>query len=973
MPTATFTRSRLLQGLDTILAWVEFYHVDAAGMAKTYRWAGTTIADPVSYQGGRKEARVLTFGHYELALSDRQGRLDGATLSFELNDLPDASGNSLLRGFLGEAAQVALRNVEVVIKMISDVDRRAGHDPIPVFRGLVKDYKARAGFTFAFDCQDWLSARVNQTLTLFRVGTDFPGAPAASRDRRGPLWYGKVSDEPSTAAPPSNASESAKGVAALASPANSLAGAGLLGITAPAGTAAAEAAGGSLNLGDVPADTYYVMATRIVGGVESDPFPFYGMGSPQWPAGAVSVTLTGSSKKITASCTNDGADSYRFYIGYEYFGLARWSHYLESAAPNVEFTKVPAFPTESNTSNITPGGKLPTYTAIWYYQWTAVFDDGETAMGGLWQVVISPYRRPARTVVTPLVGPTPNFYYVYRRAAGGSYDRRWRVEITETNGDGNIVFDDDQLDTGVEYISGVAAPKGVAPGIYLGQFQDLDGATWEGFAIAAHAVKTVGNLYLDGVEVDSGRYGVDVTAPDHTNYAAFWGATRYRAVGTHRWTVVYFRGPDGSALAEGTKSLTANFDGIESTGDGTGTLLTSIYDQIGHFLDNFVLPQSQYAGGNWGATPTWADGTSKRDTASFTSTKTAAAVVITAGDSAAWGVLNDDPILDILADRMIDGDTAYGFTKAGQVRIVLQPPDPSRAAALTVTDVLDILDGTFEWEDDGNPSRFFNKLAYEYRPVYDESGGITYENTGTAEDAAFQTRYKQVLDAPSGLSFNGRRGPGASGQIASRHVDRAKRPPRTYALRLPLYGLTLEVGDAISVTHPEGPGATGIADRLVFITRLSPMLDLCEIAVTAFDVADIVSDGNLLLEEFMASRTLGGSRENDFGEQANGTYDIPEWRPVRINWDQIPSGWVVRARVWVKNDNTATQTPRITDLADVDVAVGAASGAVAWTEQLIVITRPGGGGEQFYKLRSTLAGAAALRVWMFGEIEIVSS
>ncbi len=969
MPTATFTRARAIQGVETVLAWVDFYHVDSAGAATTYHWAGIAIADPSTYWGGYKEARLLSFGDYALGLSDRQGRLDGTTCSFELSDLPRADGTCLLRGFLGDPATVALRNVQVVIRILSNTDRRALADPIVVFRGLVAGYKARAGFTFAFDCQDWLSARLQQPIALWRIGDDFPSCPAANRERRGPLWYGRVSDEPSTAnTAPVSVDQAAFGVDAIAGD-TGVAGFGPIagGPAVPTGLVATEvAASGSLNLGDVPSSTYRIMVTRVVGGVESDPTPFLG--------DTTTVTITANGAAIHATCTADGATVYRFYIGFSYYG-PKWSHYLETATPaaGVTFTAVPPLGTDSTASNITPGGKLSTYTAIWYYGWTAVFDDGETQMGVLWQAVDSPYRRPMRTCVVPLAGPAPLYYLAYRKGTVGTFDRRWRVETTHLNADGNVYFDEDQLDTSVEYVTGAPTPAGIVLTISVGSFVDLGGASWEGFALQASAVKTVGHLYLDGVVIDAGRYGVDVTAPDHTNFATYWGATRYRIVNGHRWTLVYLRGPDASALLAGTKTLTANLEGVEATGDGTGALLTSLCDQIAHLCDNFVLPETPYTGGNWLATPTWADGSSKRDAASFTSVKTAAAIAIPAGNTAAWGILTADPLIDILAARMLDGDTSYGFTKAGQFRLVLEAPDPTAAAALTLTDVLDILEDTFDWEDDGDPARFFNDIAYDYAPIYAADGSISYAQHGTAPDVAFQARYHQVRTAPWTITFGGRRGPGASGQIAARIVDRAKRPPRIFSLRASLYTLSLELGDLIALTHREGPGATGATNRLAQIRRISPLLDLCAIGFNAFDVGDLVSDGIALFEEAMASRTLGGSRENDYGNQADGTYDIPEWRPVRVNWDQVPAGWVVRARVWCNNDAGASQTPRITDLADVLVIAGVADANTTFTEQLIVIARPGGGGEKFYKLRSTIAGAAAKKVWTFGEIEIVSS
>jgi hypothetical protein len=111
---------------------------------------------------------------------------------------------------------------------------------------------------------------------------------------------------------------------------------------------------------------------------------------------------------------------------------------------------------------------------------------------------------------------------------------------------------------------------------------------------------------------------------------------------------------------------------------------------------------------------------------------------------------------------------------------------------------------------------------------------------------------------------------------------------------------------------------------------------------------------------------LGGSRENDFGEQADGVYDPPEWRPATIDWTLVPAAAVVTARVWCQNDAGASQTPRVTDLSNTLIVAGAASTDAAFTEQLIVI--PHGVGVLSYKLRSTIAGATTKKVYLFGSI-----
>ena len=94
----SMTDARAWSGLDVLLAWVDFYGKDSGGSAQTFHWSGYTLADPSTYYGGEKEARVIRYGTITQGLSDRNAELMINSTSFTLSDVPDISGNMLLRG-----------------------------------------------------------------------------------------------------------------------------------------------------------------------------------------------------------------------------------------------------------------------------------------------------------------------------------------------------------------------------------------------------------------------------------------------------------------------------------------------------------------------------------------------------------------------------------------------------------------------------------------------------------------------------------------------------------------------------------------------------------------------------------------------------------------------------------------------------------------------------------------------------------
>ena len=103
------------------------------------------------------------------------------------------------------------------------------------------------------------------------------------------------------------------------------------------------------------------------------------------------------------------------------------------------------------------------------------------------------------------------------------------------------------------------------------------------YTFAAHKVKALDVVYVDGVATGSGWSLEYVTASGVT------------------WACVKFTADQGDAV------ITVDAKGVEDVGDGSGTLITSKADQLAHLLSNFVFDQWSGAGA-WLSTHARVDG-----------------------------------------------------------------------------------------------------------------------------------------------------------------------------------------------------------------------------------------------------------------------------------------------------------------------------------------------------------------------------
>jgi hypothetical protein len=679
-------------------------------------------------------------------------------------------------------------------------------------------------FQTTFTAEDALAVLAGLGQNERRVPTrlisrvDFPTAPDTSVDKPVPIPYGELRNTLSATAPPVLTGSAVYG-------AKNIDGVWALGFgarpssaTPPTAITLTAAASGTLSA-DVPDSTYGVIVTAVdANGIESDPKPYYtnqlaGSGRGTFDTGVETVTVNGSQKIQVSWSGGSGAVTYRCYLAYYYYG-AQFTQVIETASTSCEFTAGPAWTEEVTPDNITPAADPSTFVQVWEYAVSAVMADGETAISSRAIGRSSPYARALKVEWLAVSGATG--YRVYKRGPGQQqYILRFDVAAGATS------FDDDMTNATAVQIDGTPNPAGVLPCVYVGKRADSSGFQWDAFLVAGCAIKAITTVYQGGVAVNSGNFGVSFAVPTKTGFSTYFGSNPYVDINGRRYTLLYARGPQGDWAASGEKPITVTLQGVEATGDGSGTLITSLAQQYEHWLRNFVL--RNYETGNWQTTgPTWGDSPTDVDLVdgtSFDTVETVWSARHSAGCPGAWivglsesGDLQQETVRTWLARLNQSLDVYGGFSRKSQYVVKIINELASLTGLPQFTATLGINADTFAIED--RPDEIENDITYRYAleaPVSSWTEGRVVDVDGqTAIDGEVK---------PYTLSLWAVRHAGMAYEIAARRLTRRKFPYRLVRWEADMGALTVDLGDTVLVSHPDGLGSSGWTDRPVFLLR----------------------------------------------------------------------------------------------------------------------------------------------------------
>jgi hypothetical protein len=392
---------------------------------------------------------------------------------------------------------------------------------------------------------------------------------------------------------------------------------------------------------------------------------------------------------------------------------------------------------------------------------------------------------------------------------------------------------------------GVGENRGVVPVLYVG-IRTWGGTSYHEFLFCGHAIKEVVSWHVDEVEqatstATSGTWLV----PGFSNWNSSIGSQMYVDYDHGRYCSVFVAvgDADGDAAAEGDKTITLNVKGIEDIGDGTGTLITDIFDQYYHCLVNWIT--QNYTTGLWLDPLTFADDATLEQVyeASFTAAKAQAADRLTGGYVAA-GMIGADgertTARNVLAQFNISADCDSGWDRKCRYMVSLVPDTVADLTSDTViTDKSDIISGSFEIVDEVD--QFYSSVNLHYGPNYGghaEFGSWYHSDLFTDQDTV--TAIGEDKRGPD-LSLYFIRDQDVAFDIAARWLSRHIDVPRLVRWREPLRGLTDELGDIRLITHFEGIGANGWTENPVRIVRHVAYPDDMSVAMEAYDVGRLAT------------------------------------------------------------------------------------------------------------------------------------
>jgi hypothetical protein len=389
--------------------------------------------------------------------------------------------------------------------------------------------------------------------------------------------------------------------------------------------------------------------------------------------------------------------------------------------------------------------------------------------------------------------------------------------------------------------AGVGENRGVVPVLSVGQ-RTWGATDYHEFLFCGHAVKEVVGWHVDGVQesTTTATGAAGWLVPGFSNWNSAIGSTMYVDYDQGRYCSIFIPvgDTDGDAIADGSAVLTLNVKGIEDVGDGTGDLITDIFDQYYHWLVNWAT--QTYTTGDWLDPVVFEDDDAleKIDEASFIAAKAQAEDRVTGGYVGALIIGADgvrSAIRDVIAQWNISADCNSGWNRKCQYMVSMVPDtEVALTSDTTVTDTHDIISGSFEIVDEVDA--FYSSVNMRYAPNYGghaDFGGWYHSQISNDDDAG--TGIGEDKRAPDLLLWF-IRDQDVAFDIAARWLSRHADVPRLVRWREPLRGLNDELGDIRLVTHYEGIGASGWTANPVRIVRHDADPESMSVAIEAYDM-----------------------------------------------------------------------------------------------------------------------------------------
>ncbi|CAN5840272.1 hypothetical protein BH24ACT15_BH24ACT15_30740 [soil metagenome] len=272
--------------------------------------------------------------------------------------------------------------------------------------------------------------------------------------------------------------------------------------------------------------------------------------------------------------------------------------------------------------------------------------------------------------------------------------------------------------------------------------------------------------------------------------------------------------------------VTANVDGVEDAGDGSGTLLTNADDIFEHIMLNVIL--NTYRGGAYFTDVPYSPGLFNR--ASVTAAKIAAVARIGIGGYQGAGALTTQiGVRQLIHDLLVSYDLdLYQYPGAWYVKR-FNPNAVSRSALPSLTPDNAVLKSTMEPVLEQR--KHFNQLPYFAGPISGD-GTKGYLVSGEMRDGPSINDFGEIIiSEPTYLLWT--QHPTTAFSVVSQYLKRSAYPPISASFLAPIRWFNLPIASEIALTSPEGFGPSGWVNHVVRVLGVDLNFDqlICRITV----------------------------------------------------------------------------------------------------------------------------------------------
>jgi hypothetical protein len=429
--------------------------------------------------------------------------------------------------------------------------------------------------------------------------------------------------------------------------------------------------------------------------------------------------------------------------------------------------------------------------------------------------------------------------------------------------------------TDYEIVDSLDYGDGQGQAIYVGDRELDDGKVYGEWIVSGHASYSplgrpiqhlyffnesidnlsTGSFYLDGILLENlilGDFATEVgsggriAVPGYGLWTDLGFTTSYADINSHRYTRFFMRG----IWRDWALGITAPPDnlggpfaidayGCETVGDGTGSLIQKGFKQYRHVIQNWCPPiGDSYETGLWQSSPSYPDGTSMIDDASFDTANTQSAAYVTGGFEGNFIIGADDEEItarELLTRFNLSLGCDSGFNRKVQYFVNLFNTDLDTISQKPELDYIrDIFTGTFDVDE--LDREIFTSIDYRHTQDYLKrvsegwrsitSGEL--EVTNATSETLFQLKntYSQLFlymirgknrDTDSDEYENGTE---TAERVLALKLARISNLQRLPKLQTGPEGFNYELADIFPLTHYGGISATGWNQELVRIERL---------------------------------------------------------------------------------------------------------------------------------------------------------